>query len=206
MQENTFKNIYSENFNVKKYWRNIDKQILVGFSLLFILGIFFSFSSTSILADERLDREYYSFFQKHFLYAVMSFGVMIFISAIKYKLVNKFILPFFLIFFFTLALVPFIGIEVKGAKRWLNLYFFNFQPVEFAKPFFLLLVSQIVSSDRIKNLNFSHFLSFLLLSLIILLLIQQPDMGQSVLIFCTWLSLIFISGMNIYFIGVLLSL
>ena len=203
MQENTFKNIYSENFNVKKYWRNIDKQILVGFSLLFILGIFFSFSSTSILADERLDREYYSFFQKHFLYAFMSFGVMIFISAIKYKLVNKFILPFFLIFFFTLALVPFIGIEVKGAKRWLNLYFFNFQPVEFAKPFFLLLVSQIVSTDRIKNLNFSHFLSFLLLSLIILLLIQQPDMGQSVLIFCTWLSLIFISGMNIYFIGVL---
>ena len=203
MQENTFKNIYSENFNVKKYWRNIDKQILAGFTLLFILGIFFSFSSTSILADERLDREYYSFFQKHFLYAVMSFGVMIFISAIKYKLVNKFILPFFLIFFFTLALVPFIGIEVKGATRWLYLYCFNFQPVEFAKPFFLLLVSQIVSSDRIKNLNFSHFLSFLLLSLIILLLIQQPDMGQSVLIFCTWLSLIFISGMNIYFIGVL---
>ena len=66
MQENTFKNIYSENFNVKKYWRNIDKQILAGFTLLFILGIFFSFSSTSILADERLDREYYSFFQKHF--------------------------------------------------------------------------------------------------------------------------------------------
>ena len=64
MQENTFKNIYSDNFNVKKYWRNIDKQILAGFTLLFILGIFFSFSSTSILADERLDREYYSFFQK----------------------------------------------------------------------------------------------------------------------------------------------
>ena len=107
MQENTFKNIYSENFNVKKYWRNIDKQILAGFTLLFILGIFFSFSSTSILADERLDREYYSFFQKHFLYAVMSFGVMIFISAIKYKLVNKFILPFFLIFFFYISTCSF---------------------------------------------------------------------------------------------------
>ena len=116
MQENTFKNIYSENFNVKKYWRNIDKQILAGFTLLFILGIFFSFSSTSILADERLDREYYSFFQKHFLYAVMSFVVMIFISAIKYKLVNKFILPFFLIFFFTLALVPFLELKLKEQK------------------------------------------------------------------------------------------
>ncbi len=203
MQENTFSNFYSGNFNFKKYWRSIDKQILAGFTLLLILGIFFSFSSTSIVADERLDREYYSFFQKHLLYAIISFSLMIFISSLNNELVNKIIFPCFLIFFIALLLVPLIGIEVKGAKRWLNLYFFNFQPIEFIKPFFLLFVSQILSSNRIKNLNFSHFISFLLLSLIILLLVEQPDMGQSVLIFCTWLSLIFISGMNIYFIAAL---
>ena len=203
MQENTFSNFYSGNFNFKKYWRSIDKQILAGFTLLLILGIFFSFSSTSIVADERLDREYYSFFQKHLLYAIISFSLMIFISSLNNELVNKIIFPCFLIFFIALLLVPLIGIEVKGAKRWLNLYFFNFQPIEFIKPFFLLFVCQILSSNRIKNLNFSHFISFLLLSLIILLLVEQPDMGQSVLIFCTWLSLIFISGMNIYFIAAL---
>ena len=171
--------------------------------MLFILGIFFSFSSTSILADERLDREYYSFFQKHLLYAAVSFALMVFISSLNDELINKTIFPLFLIFFIALFLVPFIGIEAKGAKRWLNLYFFNFQPIELTKPFFLLFVSQIVSSNRIKNLNFSHFISFLLLSTIILLLVEQPDLGQSVLIFCTWLSLIFISGMNIYFITAL---
>ncbi len=203
MQENTFKSFYSGNFNFKKYWRSIDKQILAGFTLLFILGVFFSFSSTSIVADERLDREYYSFFQKHLLYAIMSFSLMIFISSLNNELINKIIFPCFVIFFIALLLVPLIGIEVKGAKRWLNLYFFNIQPIEFIKPFFLLLVSQILSSNRIKNLNFSYFISFLLLSAIILLLVEQPDMGQSVLIFCTWLSLIFISGMNIYFITIL---
>ena len=199
MQKNIF-----ENFNIKKYWRNVDKQILAGFTLLFILGVFFSFSSTSILADERLDREYYSFFQRHFLYAIVSFLLMILISFLNNELINKFIFPCFLIFFITLAVVPLIGIEVKGAKRWLNLYFFNFQPIEFTKPFFVLLASQIICSNSIKNLNFSHFISFLLLSLIILLLVQQPDLGQSVLIFCTWLSLIFVSGMKIYFIIALL--
>ena len=203
MQENTFRNFSPGHFNFKKYWRNIDKQILAGFVLLFILGIFFSFSSTSILADERLDREHYSFFQKHLLYAAVSFSLMILFSSLNNELVNKIIFPCFLLFFITLLLVPFIGTEVKGAKRWLNLYFFNFQPIEFTKPFFLLFVSQIISSGRIKNLNFSHFISFLLLSAIILLLVEQPDLGQSVLIFCTWLSLIFISGMNIYFITTL---
>ena len=203
MQKNIFENFSLIDLNTKKYWRNVDKQILLGFTLLFILGMFFSFSSTSILADERLDREYYSFFQKHFLYAAVSFGLMIFISLLNNELVNKIILPCFLVFFVTLALVPLIGIEVKGAKRWLNLYFFNFQPIEFIKPFFILLVSQIISSNRIKNLNFSHAISFLLLSTIIIFLVEQPDLGQSVLIFCTWLSLIFVSGMNIYFLIVL---
>ena len=203
MQKNIFENFSLIDLNTKKYWRNVDKQILLGFTLLFILGVFFSFSSTSILADERLDREYYSFFQKHFLYAAVSFGLMIFISLLNNELVNKIILPCFLVFLVTLALVPLIGIEVKGAKRWLNLYFFNFQPIEFIKPFFILLVSQIISSNRIKNLNFSHAISFLLLSIIIIFLVEQPDLGQSVLIFCTWLSLIFVSGMNIYFLIVL---
>ncbi len=203
MQKNIFENFSIRYLNTKKYWRNVDKQILAGFTLLFILGVFFSFSSTSILADERLDREYYSFFQKHFLYAFVSFSLMIFISLLSNELVNKAILPLFLLFFITLVLVPLIGIEVKGAKRWLNLYFFNFQPIEFIKPFFILLASQIIGSNRIKNLNFSHLISFLLLSIIIIFLVEQPDLGQSVLIFCTWLSLIFVSGINIYFLIVL---
>ncbi len=204
MQENIFENFFNKIFNLKKYWRNIDKQILAGFTLLFILGVFFSFSSTSILADERLDREYYSFFQRHFLYATISFILMILISLTNNEIINKIIFPSFIIFFITLLLVPLVGIEVKGAKRWLNLYFFNFQPIEFIKPFFLLFVSQILCSERIKNINFSHLISFLLLSVIIILLVRQPDLGQSVLIICTWLSLVFVSGMNIYFIFALL--
>ncbi len=200
MPENIFEGFFNKIFNLKKYWRNIDKQILAGFTLLFILGVFFSFSSTSILADERLDREYYSFFQRHFLYAIVSFIIMILISLTNNELLNKIIFPSFLIFFITLLLVPLVGIEVKGAKRWLNLYFFNFQPIEFIKPFFLLFVSQILCSHRIKNVNFSHLISFLLLSAIIMLLVQQPDLGQSVLIISTWLSLVFVSGMNLYFI------
>ena len=200
MQKNISENIIVKNFILKKYWRNIDKQILFGFTLLFILGVFFSFSSTSILADERLDREYYSFFQKHLLYTLTSFCLMIFISSLNNEFINNSILPGFLISLILLAIVPLVGIEVKGAKRWLNLYFFNFQPIEFIKPFFILIIAKIISSNKFKNLNFSHLVSFLILSLIVFFLIIQPDLGQSVLLIVTWLSLIFVSGMNIFFI------
>jgi len=142
-------------FKIKNYWRNIDKQILVSFFLLFILGSFFSFSSTSFLADERLSKEYYFFFQKHLLYASISFSIMIFISALNTDLLNKSLLPIFLIFFIILMLVPFVGVEIKGAKRWLNFFSLRFQPIEFIKPFFVLIVAQIIGLKWIRNMNLS---------------------------------------------------
>ena len=50
--------------------------------------------------------------------------MMIFISIIETSILKKFVIPLFLISFLFLALVPIIGVEVKGAKRWLDLYFF----------------------------------------------------------------------------------
>ena len=205
MQENISEKSKFKFFKNKNYFRNLDKQILVSFILLFILGLFFSFSSTSFKADERLNKDYYFFFQKHLLYALVSFSLMIVISLFDTSLLNKILLPIFLVFFVTMILVPFFGIEVKGAKRWLNFYIFRFQPIEFIKPFFILVVAQIISSHWIKNLNLSYFLSFVLLSAIILLLVLQPDLGQSVLLVCAWISIIFISGFNIYLLFLLLG-
>ncbi len=203
MQENISEKSKFSFFKIKNYWRNIDKQILVSFFLLFILGSFFSFSSTSFLADERLSKEYYFFFQKHFLYASISFSIMIFISALNTDLINKSLLPIFLIFFIILMLVPFVGIEIKGAKRWLNFFSLRFQPIEFIKPFFVLIVAQIIGLKWTRNMNLSYFISFILLSAIVLLLILQPDLGQSILLICTWISLIFVSGVNILFLFLL---
>ena len=60
MLENTYK------LGLTNYWRNIDKKIFFSFIILFSLGLFFSFSSTSSLAGERLDKDYYFFFFKTF--------------------------------------------------------------------------------------------------------------------------------------------
>ena len=64
---------------------------------------------------------------------------MIFFSIIETRVLTKIVLPLVVIFFIFLALVPFIGIEVKGAKRWLDFYFFRLQPIEILKPFFILV-------------------------------------------------------------------
>jgi len=192
-------------FKIENYWRNIDKHILSSFLLLLTLGIFFSFSSTSFLADERLNKGYYFFFQKHLIYAFLSFFLMFLISIINTDLINKSLLPIFLFFLLLLILVPFFGVEVKGAKRWLSFSIFRFQPIEFIKPFFILMIAQIITSNWFKNSSLAHLISFVMLSIIISLLVIQPDLGQSVLIISTWISLIFVSGVSLLFFPLILT-
>ena len=67
----------------------------------------------------------------------MSLFIMIFISTLKTSILKRIIIPLFIITFIFLALVPIVGVEVKGAKRWLDFYFFRLQPIELLKPFFL---------------------------------------------------------------------
>tara|TARA_A100001015_G_scaffold314607_1_gene424418 strand:+ start:193 stop:1326 length:1134 start_codon:yes stop_codon:yes gene_type:complete len=190
------KNYFFKN-RLENYWRNIDKNILICFFILFFLGSFFSFSSTSSLAGERLDKDYYFFFTKHFIFMIFAIILMFFVSFINIKSLRKSIFPLFLISFLILLLVPFIGYEVKGAKRWLNFYFFKIQPIELIKPFFVLAIAAILTSKRLKNLNSGYILSFLILSSIVILLVNQPDFGQSILLILTWISVLFISGFSI---------
>ena len=68
------------------------------------------------------------------------------------KMIKKIIIPFFIFHFILLALVPIIGIEVKGAKRWLDFYFFRLQPIELFKPFFILATVKILTLQKFSDL------------------------------------------------------
>ncbi len=188
------------NFNFYTYWRNVDKKILIGFLILFFLGLFFSFSSTSSLAGERLNKTYYFFFSKHLTFTFLALLLMLMISAIDTNFLKKLIIPIFILLFILLILVPIIGVEVKGAKRWLNLHFFRLQPIELLKPFFILVTVNILNSEKFKNIQLKYLTSFLLLATILIFLIGQPDLGQSILIVVSWMATIFVSGVSVIYI------
>ena len=200
MPKNSFR------FFLIDYWRSIDKKILFCFFILFFLGLFFSFSSTSSLAGERLNKDYYFFFTKHLLFTSIALFIMILISIINTEVLIKLVVPLFALSFFLLALVPIIGIEVKGAKRWLDLYFFRLQPIEILKPFFILITVKILTLNKFRNSQIKYFLSFIILSSIIVLLIDQPDLGQSILLIGSWVATVFIAGVSLIYIFIFFSL
>ena len=189
--------------SLAKWWRNIDKQTLFLFMFLFFLGLFFSFSSTSSVVAEKLDKQTYFFFKKHFLFVSISLFLLVTISIQDKNTLIKFLPLLFLASIFLLFLVPFIGIEVKGSKRWIDLFFLpRFQPVELLKPFFIVFVAKIIILNEKINIYNRYFYSFLVLLLISILLINQPDLGQTFLLVSAWITMIFVSGFNMVVLSI----
>jgi cell division protein FtsW len=182
------------------WWKNIDKLIFLLVLLLFSLGLFFSLASTSLIASDQLETNSYSFFFKHLAYVLIGIIILIFFSSLSRN--NLFRLSIFLFFIslFFLFLVPIIGTEVKGAKRWLDLIFLpRFQPVEFVKPFTIIFAASILSSEKKIHIYYKYFVSFIVIVPTSFLLMMQPDIGQTLLIFLSWITLVFISGISLMF-------
>ena len=182
------------------WWKNIDKFILFLILFLFSLSLFFSLVSTSIIASDKLNTNTYYFFIKHLLFIILGVFILITFSAIDKKKLFQVSKYLFLIFFIFLALVPFIGLEVKGSTRWINLPLIpRFQPIEILKPFLIVIIATVFTLNNQKHLYFKYLFSFFIIFPVILFLISQPDLGQTILIVLTWFSLIFVSGINLFF-------
>ena len=188
------------------WWKNIDKTIFSIIILLFTVGLFFSLVSTSLIASDKLETNSYSFFFKHLTYIFLGITIIILLSIIDSIRLLKLSLIFFIIILISLFLVPLIGVEVKGSRRWIDLFILpRFQPIELLKPFFIIFLATILSTEKRININLKYIFSFLITLFISGLLFIQPDIGQTLLILFSWTVLIFTSGVNILFLSIFAS-
>jgi len=189
---------------IAKWWRNVDKQILFLFVFLFLLGLFFSFSSTSSIIAEKMNKQTYFFFIKHLIFVSISLLLLFVISIQEKDKLIKFLTYLFVVFVVILFLTLVIGVEVKGSRRWMGLYPFpRFQPVELVKPLFIIFVAKIIVSNGNTNVYKRYLNSFLILLLIEIILINQPDIGQTLLLASVWITMIFVSGFNMVILSIL---
>ena len=199
----------SDSFLYKFYyqwWKNIDKSIFFIISLLFIIGLFFSLVSTSLIASDKLDTNSYFFFFKHLIYVLIGIFIVFMFSSFNKEQLIKYSIILFFISLFSLFLVPIIGIEVKGSKRWIDLLFLpRFQPIEVLKPFLIVFLATILCTEK-TNLTIKYLLTTITILIISILLVVQPDIGQTVLVVFSWSVLIFTSGISIFILLAFFSL
>ena len=188
------------------WWKNIDKFLFSLIVLLFLTGLFFSLVSTSLIASDKLDTNDYQFFFKHLVFILLGIIIIFVLSSIKKEQLLKYSSLLFFLSLIFLILVPIIGVEVKGSKRWIDLYFLpRFQPIELVKPFLIIFISLILCSQKFSNIYIKYLCSFIITLGIALLLSLQPDIGQTLLVFFSWSVLIFTSGISIFLLFFLFS-
>ena len=190
--------------SIAKWWRNIDKAILFLFVFLFLLGLFFSFSSTSSMLAEKMNKQTYFFFTKHLIFVFIALFLLVIISIQDRNKLIKFLPYLFLISLLLLFLIPLFGAEVKGSKRWMDIPFLpRFQPIELIKPLFIIFIAKIIVRNEKTNIYRRYLYSFLVLLPIVIFLINQPDLGQTLLLVLTWITMIFVSGFNMVVLSIL---
>ena len=146
-----------------------------------------------------------SFFYQQILSAVIGLALFLLFARIDFSIYH-YIDRWLFIGCIVFLLLSYLGPNVRGATRWLDLGPFRFQPSEFVKPFFLLSISSFMIRYRPEKIK--HILLHIGLFLIIFLLIfKQPDLGSSLVYLAMWVGLIVLAGIPLrYIIGTVLTI
>jgi cell division protein FtsW len=100
-----------------------------------------------------------------------------------------------------LALTFVIGVEIKGARRWINFPGLSLQPSEFIKPTFAVVAAWLFSEQKLRPRFPGNLICLALFLLILALLIKQPDIGMAAVVAAVWFAQFFMAGMRLYWVA-----
>lgn len=183
-----------------RWWWSIDRVILGALVALMVSGVVLLMAGGPPVA-ERLGLSTFHFVNRQAVYLLAALAVFISVSFLSPRQVRRAAL---LIFAASLAMVVatlYLGVEVKGARRWLTLGpLGSVQPSEFMKPAFVVLAAWAFSEGTRRPDLPGTVLAFLLLPVAIVPLVLQPDFGQTVLVSLVWGGLFFVAGLHWFWV------
>ena len=176
------------------WWYTVDRWMLFGLILLGFIGLFFSLAVSPAEAIS-IKTDTYFFLTRHLIYCFISLFFLIVVSILPAGKIRKLSLIIFIGSLIGIFLTLTIGINSGGASRWLPIFGFTIQPSEFLKPSLVIVVSWFLARARLEGNTSLQIIPAILLFLSIFLLLQQPDVGQTILIIITVMGLMFFNGL-----------
>lgn len=183
-----------------RWTRELDWWFLVYILSLVAAGMWLTLTASPAVA-ERLGLESYYFAKRQIVFLGLALIALIGASFFSVQTVRRLAIVLLPVFLILLVLTLIVGPEYKGSTRWLQLAGFTLQPSEFVKPLFIVVTAWLLASDlKDQNLPAKH-LSTALWLIIVLLLLNQPDYGQTLLISAVWLGQMAMAGLPFIWIG-----
>jgi cell division protein FtsW len=165
--------------------------------LLVCVGIIMIYSSSSIYAWERYADSFY-FLKRHLLFLLVGIVLAFLAMIVDYRLLRKYarLLLWIAFVLLILVLIPGIGREVSGARRWFRFYFISFQPSEFANLAIIIYMADFIcrKGDQIKLLLKGFIPPICVLGAISLLILLQPDLGTVIALGSVVILMLYVAG------------
>ena len=181
------------------WWWTVDRLQLAAISAVMLGGVVLSLAASPPVAA-RLGLDPFYFVNRHVMYLIPALAVLLATSFLSPRHIRRLALVVFAVSFCMVLLTPFIGAEVKGARRWIVLLGLNIQPSEFLKPAFVILIAWLFAESAKKPEVPANSFALLLLFGSVIALVRQPDFGQTMLIALVWGALFFMAGMRLIWV------
>lgn len=162
------------------------------------------YSASAVLALDRYGDASY-FLKRQILFATLGLGVLIIITRLDYSVWRKVAYPLLILCFLALVLVliPQFGLQAGGARRWLRIGGFSFQPVEATKFCLIILLALYlaVKGERIRDFRFGFLPALGMAAGLSILVMLQPDAGSALLILAVTFTVLTVAGARPFHLG-----
>jgi cell division protein FtsW len=187
---------------VANWWWTVDRWLLAAFLALMVLGIVLSFAASPPVA-ERIGLDPYHFVTRQIIFMVPALAVMIGVSFLNQRYIRRLALVMLAGSLILMVAALYLGIEVKGSRRWIYVAGVSVQPSEYLKPAFVIICAWLFSENGRHPEVPGNLFAMILLGLVLALLVAQPDLGQSLLVLATWGVMFFMAGLSWIWIAIL---
>jgi cell division protein FtsW len=188
-----------------QWWFTVDRVLLTAIFVLIGGGLVLSLAASPAMALKRGLPVFY-FAQRHALFAVLSVGIIIAFSTLGPRHARRTCLVLLAAALAMMTAVLWIGPEINGARRWLRIAGYSFQPSELAKPAFIVVSAWLFAESQQRPNMPAIPMAIGLYIALASLLVLEPDIGQTLLVSIVWGALFFISGMPLTWAAGLLAL
>ena len=184
------------------WWFTVDRLMFFGLLLLMGAGLVLSLAASPPIAA-KYNLEPFYFVRRQAALLLPAVVIMFVASTLTPKQIRRASLIIFVVGIALMLATMFIGPEIKGARRWLQIGFVSIQPSEFVKPAFVVLTAWLFNESQKRSDVPGIELALALYGIFALLLVLQPDFGQTLLVSLVWMALFFMAGINLFWIGAL---
>ena len=184
---------------LSQWWWTVDRWMLSALALLMLVGVVLSLAAGPPVA-ERLGWDTYHFVQRQAVFLPAAVIALVAVSLFSPIWIRRFATIGFMAAIAAMVLTLFVGPEIKGATRWLPLGPISIQPSEFMKPCFVVVTAWMLSEARMTEGFPGGWIAAGLLLTVISILVQQPDIGMSIVVIAVWATQIFLAGLPIIWV------